>query len=163
MKALLIVHLSSLDNYAEFSHDELGSYDPAWRLARRLAKAIISFEGPVYIVDQMWSLLPEPSSEPRAWLLQAIGDRKDIVWIEFDEQLADWDAFLPELLERLRRDGISQVRMGGVWHDPTLESGCVSYTWLYLRKHLKATIDKKLVGCETDYGKRGPTDFMYRK
>lgn len=167
MKALLLVHLSSLDNYAEFSHDATRRYDKAWRLAERLAKAIRTFQGPVYIVDQMWSLLDEPSSEPRRWLLAEIQEAEargqKVSWIEFDEQLEDWEVFLPNLLERLDRDGITSVRMGGVWHDPTLESGCVSYTYQYLIDHLNATVDKKLVGCETDYGKRGSAGSMFRK
>jgi hypothetical protein len=167
VKALLLVHLSSLDNYAEFSHDVTQRYDKAWHLAERLAKAIRTFQGPVYIVDQTWSLLANPSSEPRRWLLAEIQEAEargqKVSWIEFDEQLEDWEVFLPNLLERLKRDGISEVRMGGVWHDPTLEYGCVTYTWLYLKHHLKATVDRKLVGCETDYGKRGPAGSMYRK
>lgn len=164
MKALLLVHLSSLDNYAEFSKDATGVYDQAWQLAERIAKAIREFRGPVYIVDQNWSLLREKSSEPRKWLLEEIArTQPDALWIEFDEQLDDWDDFLPELAHKLVKDGVTEVVMGGVWHDPTLESGCVTATFLYLKQFIKAKVDRKLVGCETDYGTRGDPKFVYRR
>ena len=167
MKALLLVHLSSLDNYAEFSYDATGSYKQAFELAQRIASAVRRFRGPVYIVDQNWSLLREPSSAPRRWLLEELQRDNRIkdnqTWIQFDEQDSDWDEFLPQLAHKLAKDGVTEVAMGGVWHDPTLESGCVTTTYLYLKDFMKAKVDPRLVGCETDYGKRGDPNFIYRK
>lgn len=163
MKALLLVHLSSLDNYAEFSKDETGVYDQAWRLAERIAKAAREFRGPLFIVDQNWEFLGEKNDEPRRWLWQELEGRPDAKWMEFDEDLQDWDKFLPKLLKKLQRAGVTEVVMGGVWHDPTEESGCVTTTWVYLRQFMKAKVDPNLVGCETDYGPAGDPNFIYRR
>lgn len=163
MKALVLVHLSSLDNYTDFSKDATGVYDGAWRLAERIGKAAREFRGPVFIVDQNWEFLGEKIDEPRRWLWGELEDIPDVTWMEFDEQFDYWEAFLPKLLIKLQRAGVTEVVMGGVWHDPTLESGCVTRTYLFLKKYMKAKVDKKLVGCEVDYGPRGDPNFMYRK
>lgn len=164
MKALILVHLSSLDNYAEFSFDVTGVYDQAWRLAERIAKAARAFKGPIYIVDQDWIFLGEKNDEPRRWLWEELKRRPDAVWFEFDEDHHDWDVFLPKFLKRLKKDKITQAVMGGVWHDPSLKIGCVTKTYLYLNAYgIKAKVDKSLVGCETDYGPEGDPNFLYRK
>lgn len=162
-RALLLVHLSSLDNYAEFSKDTTGVYDQAWRLAERIAKAVREFRGPVFIVDQGWEFLGEKNDEPRRWLWEELEERPDAQWMQFDEDLHDWDKFLPKLLKKLRRAKVTEVVMGGVWYDPTEGSGCVTATYIYLRQYMKAKVDARLVGCETDYGERGDPKFKYRR
>jgi len=164
MKALILVHLSSLDNYAEFSFDATGVYDQAWRLAERIAKAAHEFAGPLYIVDQNWKFLGEKNDEPRQWLWNELEVRPDAVWIHFDEDYQDWKVFLPKFLKRLKKDKITQAVMGGVWHDPSLKVGCVTTTYLYLKMNgIKARVDRALVGCETDYGPEGDPNFLFRK
>lgn len=164
MKALILVHLSSLDNYAEFSFDVTGVYDQAWRLAERIARAVDAFDGPIYIVDQNWIFLGEKNDEPRQWLWSELADPPRATWIHFDEDYQDWDVFLPQFLRRLKKDKITEAVMGGVWHDASLKTGCVTHAYLYLKAHgIKAKVDKSLVGCETDYGPTGDPTFLFRK
>ena len=47
--ALVIVHLSSVDSYADQIGQEAGE-----RLARSIVDAVRKHRGPVYIIDQGW-------------------------------------------------------------------------------------------------------------
>lgn len=71
-------------------------------------------------------------------------------WIEFDEDVSDWNRFLPALKRRLTRDRVTDVVIGGVWFDPKLKSGCATQVYLYLSSSMPTKIDKSIVGCETD-------------
>lgn len=151
-EALVVIHLSSLDSYADAAHDLTGHWLDAEELAENLSEAILTHAGPVYIVDQNWLFIGR-ESRPRDRLLDAIEPRKDIVWIEFDEQMEEpgWSRFLRTLVRRLKKDRITSVRLGGVWFDPELKIGCVTYTYRFLRKFLSTIVDRSIVGCEEDF------------
>ena len=137
-KALVIVHLSTIDSYAWHVSEE-----KAKQLAERIIRAIRKHRGPVYIVDQFWE------GPLRAQIAAEVSD-VPAKWIEFDEDVGDWDRFLPSLKRRLTRDRVTNVVIGDVWFDPKLKEGCATRVYLYLLSTLPTKIDKTLVGCATD-------------
>lgn len=144
--ALVIVHLSSLDAYTQAGHEIEGDTASGEDLAFWIEQAIMEHNGPVYIVDQGWSLGLR-WSRPRARLLDAIRFRRGTVWIRFDEDTDDWDLFLRDLVRRLKRDSVTRVMIGGIWFDPELKEGCATKVYTHLRRHFKATVNPDIVGC----------------
>lgn len=141
-KALVIVHLSSLDAFT-FEAGETEGFS----LAEDIAGAIIRHKGPVIIVDQGWPLQGD-ESVPRQRLLEDIQGVKGIIWIRFDEETQDWDPFLRKLRQQLRNLNVRKVTVGGVWYNPNLKSGCATEVFVYLRQFFEAKVDESLVGCE---------------
>jgi len=137
-KALVIVHLSTIDSYAWHVGEE-----KAKQLAERIIHAVRKHHGPVYIVDQFWD------GPLRDQIVAAVSD-VPAKWIKFDEDVGDWNRFLPSLKRQLTRDRVTGVVIGGVWFDPALKEGCATKVYLYLLSTLPTKIDKTLVGCETD-------------
>jgi hypothetical protein len=140
--ALVIVHLSSLDSFTADAGPDAGG-----ELGYNIADAILNHDGPVIVVDQNWSL-GHRESRPRSEVLKKIKDRKDVIWIQFDEDVEEWDPFLRKLRARLKLLQVKEVIVGGVWYDPKLKGGCATEVYLYLRKFFKAQVDPELVGCE---------------
>jgi hypothetical protein len=139
-KALVLIHLSSLDSYVvQYGMEQ------ATQLALRMRAAVLNHDGPVYIVDQRWPF-SEPHSIPRHEFVISIQLARDINWIHWDEWNS-WEDFLSDLRGQLKRDGVNQIVLGGVWYDPSLEAGCVSETYLYLKNFFLVIIDPSLVGC----------------
>ena len=136
--ALVIVHLSTIDSYAW----TIGE-DKAKQLADRIIRAVRKHDGPVYIVDQYWD------GKLRDYVIAGIGG-VPVKWIKFDEDVSDWNKFLPSLKRRLTRDGVTNVVIGGVWYDPQLKEGCATTVYLYLAAAMPTKVDKNIVGCETD-------------
>lgn len=137
-KALVIVHLSTIDSYAWNVGEE-----KAKSLAERIIRAIRKHRGPIYIVDQFWD------GPLREQIATAISD-VPAKWIKFDEDVGNWNRFLSSLKRRLTRDGVTDVVIGGVWFDPKLKEGCATTVYLYLLSTLPTKVDKTIVGCETD-------------
>lgn len=139
-KALLIIHLSSLDAYA-------GKYgvDKAEELASKMREAILGHKGPVYIVDQRWPLV-DPYSRPRFELVHSVQLARDIEWRQWEEWM-DWDKFLKELRSEMKRAGVSEVVLGGVWYDPAGDLGCVTESVPVLKRLFRVTVDRDIVGC----------------
>lgn len=136
--ALVIVHVSSVDSYADQIGQEAGE-----RLARSIIEAVRKHRGPVYIVDQGWD-------GPLENTIKSAVATVPVTWIRFDEDVGDWDKFLPSLRRRLKRDHVDRVVIGGVWYDPTLETGCATRVYLYLVRSLPTEVNKAIVGCFTD-------------
>ena len=136
--ALVIVHVSSVDSYAYQIGQEAGE-----RLARSIIDAVRKHRGPVYIVDQGWDG-PLENTIKRAVVTVPV------TWMRFDEDVHDWDKFLPRLMSRLTRDRVGRVVIGGVWYDPTLETGCATAVYLYLLRSLPTEVNKSIVGCIND-------------
>ena len=137
-RALVIVHLSTIDSYAWSIGEE-----KAKQLAERIIRAVRKHRGPVYIIDQFWD------GPLRSQIVAAISD-VPATWIEFDEDVGDWKRFLPSLKRRLTRDHVTNVVIGGVWFDPKLEEGCATEVYLYLLSTIPTKVDKTIVGCEND-------------
>lgn len=136
--ALIIVHLSSLDSYAEFVGERA-----AGALAARITTAVRTHSGPIYIIDQGWD---GPLRNAVVKRMRGVKGR----WIHFDEDHDDWNRFLPTLKRQLARDRVDQAVIGGVWYDPEHKSGCATEVYLYLRRVMPTKVDERLVGCETD-------------
>jgi hypothetical protein len=147
-EALVIIHLSSLDSYTQ-QGVESGNWGLGDDLANGIIDAILNHKGPVYIVDQGWSLGPR-ESRPRARVIESIEGRP-VQWIQFDEDKESWDRFEKEMTRILRRDGVTKVVLGGLWWQSDLEGGCVTETYLRLRKNFKVKVNEGLVGCESDF------------
>lgn len=139
MKALVIVHLSSLDAYAKRA-----GLPAAAALAHRLEEAILSWPGSVYVIDQRWPI--DEWSGPRWNLVKHVQLKRDIQWMEFDEDEQDWTIFLKHFRAALIRAGVKEVVLGGVWYYPDRESGAVTDAYLVLKHSLKVKIDDNLVG-----------------
>lgn len=140
MNALVIVHLSSLDAYAE-----LYGILPAEALATRMIEVVLEHDGPVYVVDQHWPYV-QPYSLPRHGFIVSTELARDIDWRRYDER-QDWDAFLRELAHDMKEIGVTKVTLGGVWYDPSKRAGCVTDAYHAFRKNFKTTVDPRIVGC----------------
>lgn len=140
MDALVIVHLSSLDAYAE--HAGLAA---ANELSRRLQARILEFPGAVYIIDQRWPL--GEFSGPRYNLVLEVELKRAIKFVHFNDRREDWGDFLVKFRAQLLRDGIRDVVLGGVWYHPDGESGCVSEAGKLLKRNLRVRVDPDLVAC----------------
>lgn len=139
--AVVILHLSSLDSYA----DAYG-LDEAEALAGRMKDVVLNHHGPVYIVDQRWPL-GSPDSGPRDRFVHQVQLARDIEWIHWDESIRDWEDFLREFGATLKDDGVRLVFLGGIWYDPGGSMGCVVDGMKILGKRLKVRIDERIVGC----------------
>jgi hypothetical protein len=106
----------------------------------------MSFEGPVYVVDQGWPI-DFPTSRPRVDFKYWVQRKKNIEWIGFDDDREAWEFVLRDLSERLKNDGITKVVLGGVWHDPGLEMGCVTEALFYLGQYFDVEVGPEIVGC----------------
>lgn len=84
--------------------------------------------------------------------------QREIFWIRFDEQDSDWDPFLKDLIRRLKAAGTDQVLLAGLFFEPDLSEGCVTYTYEVLRKVFPTRVDRDLVGCSSDFF--GPEDEL---
>jgi hypothetical protein len=138
MKALVIVHLSSLDAYAEKA-----GLEEAFALADRLKEAILGWDGPVYVIDQRWPR--GASSEPRWNLVTDVQLRREIRWSHFRDDHDDWNLFMKHFRSELLRAGVKEVVLGGVWY--YAGGGCVADIQQVLKRNLRVTVDKDLVGC----------------
>ncbi len=139
MKALLIVNLSSLDSYAEYD-----GLPAAQELAGRLKEAILSYRGPVYVIDQRW---PRSKwSEPRWELVFDVQLKREIHWVHFRDNQDDWDLFIQKLRAQLIRDGVKELDLGGLWYSRD-GSSCVSEVQGAFRRHFKIHVVSDLVGC----------------
>lgn len=147
-RALVIVHLSSLDAYAQYA-----GLKKTNDLAKRLEEAILSWDGPVYVIDQRWSF--GEFSGPRWNLVMNVQLKRDINWIHFNDNTEDWNLFVRQLRTRLIRDGVKKVTLGGVWYDPEKEGGCVTDVSRIFKKHLQVKVDENLVGCWSSSEKLG--------
>ena len=136
--ALVIVHVSSVDSYA----DQIG-HAAGERLAKSIIDAVRKHRGPIYIVDQGWD-------GPLENMIKSGVATVPVTWMRFDEDIHDWDTFLPKLKRRLTRDRVGRVVIGGVWYDPTLETGCATTVYLYLLPSFPTEVDKSIVGCFDD-------------
>jgi hypothetical protein len=136
--ALVIVHLSSIDSYAENIGRAAGT-----KLARAITDAVHAHQGPVYVIDQGWE-------GPLVDRVAAAIDDVPVTWIYFDEDVDDWNKFLPKLKRQLARDRVERAVVGGVWYDPTLAEGCATRVYMYLRRALPTKVDESIVGCFTD-------------
>lgn len=171
-EALVIVHLSSLDSYADLEHSKTDDYENAYDLAFRMAKAVLEHKGPVFIVDQAW-LFVGRESRPRTRFLEEIEmpeeayekdlpekgfyqQRKprNISWILFDEQDTSWEDFFAILDQQLAKAGVESVVLGGLFGDDR-GGGCVSHTYQHLKEFLPARVDLAIVGCVEEFYEPG--------
>lgn len=145
-EALVIVHLSSLDSYTQQGR-EAGDESLGDLLADALIKEIREHKGPVYIVDQGWSV-GRRESRPRMRVLNSL--RRKVTWMHFDEADQSWDDFDRDVVRRLKKDGVTSVVLAGVWFRKDLSSGCVSEAYLLLAKHFDTVVNERICGLEED-------------
>ena len=161
--ALVLIHLSSLDAFADYWSVEDPEFKESWSLARRIAQAALAHHGPVVIADQDW-VDRGPWCAPRVWLQGVIrAGRPDATWIHFDEEESPWRPFLAKLRKMLERLKIKKVIVGGVWFDPGEWSGCVTATYQYLKKYFDVTVASDLVVCDKDVTPWSPELWTYEK
>ena len=142
-RALVIVHLSSLDSLA-WSQGDVA----AEALAARLASAVRRHPGPVVVLDQGWAQ-PSPA---RRLVAAALDARADVTRLRFDEDTAPWGPFLTRLARSLRRLGVGSVRLGGLWWDEASArsgdavTGCATTVYRALREGgFRVTADRTLL------------------
>jgi hypothetical protein len=137
---LVIVHLSTLDSYADKYGVEL-----AQDLSNRLREAVLAHVGPVFIIDQRWQYQGE-ISDPRMDFVQRVQLAREIQWRHFKDQEQDWDVFLQHFKNDLREHGVKNVSLGGMWYSPE-GTGCVAEAQDVLAKSFKVRVNPRLVGC----------------
>jgi hypothetical protein len=131
--ALVLVHLDSLGPF----NAETGM---GWELAGDLAEAAHDHVGPVIGIVQGWR---ERLARP---VVETIENRADGHLVEFDEDVSDWEDFLPNLLSLLHSVGATSAVVGGLWFEPGGQYGCVNETAAFLGQHMPTTIDETIVG-----------------
>lgn len=140
-EALVIVHLSSLDNTMVNNQGGEG----AAALGERLAQAVSTYRGSVVIIDQDW----EPVPPPRQQVYNAARDRRDVSYVHHDElEGDDWGEMIDEVVEILDETGATHVRLGGLWYNPVWDDGCVINTAELLAPYFDVMVDSMLVGSE---------------
>lgn len=180
VESLVIIHLSSLDSYADMEYEATEDREGSYDLAFRMADAVLKHQGPVFIVDQGWYGLGR-ESRPRWWFLDEIGVRReggmdyvqwqekvdelkmveqrgperDITWIKFDEQYSEWDKFLNLLKRVLKKVKTAKVVLGGLFFEHDLSEGCVTATYQFLKKLFPTEVALDLVGCVNDFYEPG--------
>jgi len=171
-KALILVHISSLDSYTaqakenDFRGDARG-FDLADNFSYDITNALQHDES-VFIIDQAWevghresrpreSLLEDLDGLPITWILFADDDDPDMIDSDMLKRFpyqriaqdGNWKAFLPNLTRLLRKQGITHVRVGGIWFTEDLTEGCATAVYKQLRKHFKTEVGT--VGTESDF------------
>jgi hypothetical protein len=179
VESLVIIHLSSLDSYADIEYEATEDRDGSYDLAFRMADAVVKHQGPVFIVDQGWYGLGR-ESRPRwrfldevagreeggidyeQWqkadeleIYQQHGPARDITWIKFDEQYSEWDEFLKLLQRLLKKAKTTKVVLGGLFFEHDLSEGCVTATYQFLKTIFPTKVDPGLVGCVNDFYEPG--------
>lgn len=137
-EALVLIHLSSLDSYTDIERETTGDDDNGYRLAFDILAEIEGAKGPVFIGDQQWLFIGR-ESRPRRQLWEGIEEltRKDITWVQFDEQdegEVGWEKFLKKLDRWLDKHNITQVALGGLFWEDDLSEGCVTHVYKHLKK-----------------------------
>lgn len=161
--ALVLIHLSSLDSYADFFSAEDPEFTGAWDLSKRIADAAINHDGPLVIADQDWDY-SQIHSRPRYSLELAIArSGRKFTRIHFDEDESPWGPFLKKLKNTLERLGVDKVILGGVWFDPDQKDGCVTETYQYLEQYFDTKVASDLVGVEQELEPYGPHTWTYKK
>lgn len=134
MKALVIVHLSTLDHLTSVNRDR------AEDIAAQLMDDVW-FDSPIgggllVVVDQQWDFATWDSA-PRKVVLESIQRRREAgratITMKFDESTKKWAKFLPQLEALLRRHGVTEVGVSGLWYDPENDRGCAYTVEKYLR------------------------------
>ncbi len=141
MKALVIVHPSSIDSYTHMYGE-----DAAARLSHRIYEAARVHEGPVFLLDQQWVMGPE--SGPRRALynsLLPIYLQKDVSVLPFDEVGEEWSEYLRSFREQLLDMGVSEVVLGGLWHDLDMGAGAVVDAYKIIGEVIPTSVDENMV------------------
>lgn len=175
VESLVIIHLSSLDSYADLEYEATEDREYSYDLAFRMAAAVLKHQGPVFIVDQGWYGLGR-ESRPRWRFLDEIGvgreggmdyeqwqevdelkthqqhgPERDITWVKFDEQYSEWDKFFRLLTRLLKKAKTAKVVLGGLFFEHDLSEGCVTATYQFLEKLYPTKVALDLVGCISDF------------
>lgn len=125
-KALLIVHLSSLDAFVWEHGDQEGH-----RLAEALRLAFSS-PGPLIITDQNYPLVGK-ESRFRRQLLEMLQNREHVTWFAHDEERdEEWAAPMQQLGQVLRDKQLTHLRVGGFEASEDGTHGCVNETMRWL-------------------------------
>jgi hypothetical protein len=138
--ALVIVHLSSLDAYAD-----MFGLDKAQELAEKMADSVIRHQGPVFVIDQKWPY-NEPYSIPRIWFVRNIQLQTDAKFVHFRDDREEYGFFLRTLGRKLDAEDVGTVVVGGLWHGDE-NIGCVSETAEFLKDYFTVRINPRIVGC----------------
>lgn len=142
-RALVLVHVDSLDSYASQG-------GPAMGLGDNWESAMSGFKGDTIVVSQGWYKEGNAFSREAMDAVRGIVQSADHV-IEFDEAEEEWGPFLKELDTLLKKQGITQVDVGGIWYDPNGQEGCATEVIQFLQKQgYKVTPREELLGCEDD-------------
>jgi hypothetical protein len=135
-RALLILHLSSLDTY----YDIFGG-DAAEQKADEFIDIIrlsVDAGRPVFVMDKRWPI-DDKTMRPRGYVLKVLDDEALYVWISHDEGEEPWEPTLSYLVGALRLAGVDHVDLIGGWYDPLSpafggkDSGCL----LFVERNLK--------------------------
>lgn len=161
--SLVLVHLSSLDAFADYHSMEDPEFLETWALVERIAKAAINHDGPLVVVDQDWPPLGA-HSRPRFFLEDAISrSGRKVYRIHFDEAESDWAPFLQKLKKVLKKIGVTKVVLGGVWFEQDQSSGYVTATYQYLAKYFQTKVASDLVGMTRDFNPCGLHTWTYQE
>lgn len=153
-RALIIVHLSSLDVYTS------GIGQGAGRgMGERLAAAARHHNGPVIIIDQLWEIEGH-ASDPRVFVYEAIqdipGEKLVLIRHDEDDSPTAWTDLFDELVPVLNELGVESVKIAGFWYDPKRSTGCAWYVGQQLSDSFDVTYARNILGSYEDVW--GPDD-----
>ena len=138
---LLLVHLSSLDSYT----DEKGQVQGKG-LGMKMAQAISTYPGPVFVTDQGWEFIGK-QCQPRKIVEEALQKHSCVVRIHHDEAIHEWDEAMQNLGDLIRSYGISHLAIGGIWASSDNSEGCVNETRKLLEQQgFSCSLDETISG-----------------
>jgi hypothetical protein len=134
-KALVLVHVSSLDSYRETIHelcgDKYAAKEAARALTESLVEAAIRHKGPVVVIDNGWD--GHFVDDFRAAVRQK---RPDAIWVAHGEDARSWESLFRELDLILAVTHATRAIVGGVWWFADGSAGCVNAVLGHLKKKL---------------------------
>lgn len=145
MIALVIVHISTLDAYASQK-----GVKAAYDLASNWRREVLSWKGPIVVVDQKWPYDPD-LSEPRYNFVKRVQLARDIMFVE-QRDVDELDEILLEVSKELKKLDVNEVSLGGLWYGGTGEFGAVAEAANFFKNQgFGVSIDKALIA-HTPYG-----------
>jgi hypothetical protein len=146
-ETLVIVHLSSIDNYIDFY-----GIDAAIQFVTDLKMAIVTGYPTVQtvIMDQEWDEISDEAFALRYSVLE-LQNFYPITLFHHDElcDISPWQEGMKKLAKLLREMETSRVRLGGLWAKARGATGCVHEVQRCLRaRNIPCSIDSSLIALE---------------
>jgi hypothetical protein len=146
-ETLIVVHLSSIDNYIDFY-----GLDSAIQFVTDLKMAIITGypTTKTIIMDQEWTEISDAAKSLRTSVTE-LSKLYPVTLFHHDElcDVSPWQDGMTKLARLLREMKTSRVRLAGLWASESGATGCVHEVQRQLRaRNIPVFVDTSLVALE---------------